>query len=127
MTVQASVTISGTVSGLSTGSKTIGPIIVPVPGSPTDATSGQITTLQLASGDNTILIPSTSTQVAIIVFSSQSATTKKLKGVGGDTGIVLDSNGANLLTFVGGGSSPASFVINSSAADTGFTTEITFI
>src|SRR5215471_9226812 len=113
MAVQESVTVYGTVTGLANGQKVIGPITLPSPGSPTDATSGQTTTLTLASGDNTITVPSTNCTAAIITFGSGSTTVKKIKGAGGDTGITVNPTGTLVLSFTGGGASPASFIINS--------------
>lgn len=127
MAVQESVVVYGTITGLSTGSRYIGPITLPAPASPNDATSGQTTTVILASGDNTITIPSNNCTAAIITFGSTSATTKKIKGAGGDTGITVNPTGTLVLSFPGAGTTAASFIINSSATDTGITTEIQFL
>ena len=77
----------------------------------------------LLSGDNTILTPALA-KGAIIVFAPTSITVKKLKGVGGDTGIIVGKNSWCVLTF----DTPniVSFIINSSALDTGLYTNIIF-
>jgi len=127
MAISSSVQIYGVVSGLQNGTKQVGPITIPFPASPTDLTSGQTLSLQLANGANTITIPSTSCTAAIITFASGSSVTKTLKGASGDTGILLNPKGTTVLTFPGGGSTPANFVITASGADTGFYTEIIFL
>lgn len=119
MPATGSVSISGSVTGLPTGSKTVGPITIS-----SAAAVGQQTDLVLASGDNTITVPSTAT-AAIVVFASASTTTKKIKGVAGDTGITLAKTGKFVLQF--DTTPPASFIINSSVADTGNTTSILFV
>lgn len=76
----------------------------------------------LANGDNTINIPPLA-YGCVIIFDSTSTTDKTLKGVGGDTGIVLKATGWIVITFK---SASGSFIINSSAADTGKRTTIIF-
>jgi hypothetical protein len=127
MAVAETVTIYGTVTGLQSGGKQVGPYAVPSPANPTDLTSGQTTTLTLANGDNTITIPSTNCTAAIISFAPTSLTTKKLKNVAGDSGITVNPVGVCMLSFPGGGTTAASFIINSSAVDTGLATEILFL
>lgn len=77
----------------------------------------------LSNGFNTITVPSGARGV-LIEFADGSTVTKTLKGITGDTGILLDPTGWNVLRF--GSSPPASFGITTSAADTGYTTYITF-
>lgn len=77
----------------------------------------------LGNGFNEIAIPSGS-RGCLIGFDDGSTVTKTLKGVTGDTGILLDPIGWNVLHF--GSPPPASFGITTSAADTGHTTYITF-
>lgn len=120
MAATGTVSISGSVTGLSTGSKTIGPLTIT-----SSAAVGQQTDVTLASGDNTITVPSTST-AAIIVFDATSTTTKKIKGAGGDTGITVTKTGKFVLHF-DTAAVPASFIINSSVADTGKTTSVLFV
>lgn len=120
MSATGTVTISGTIVGLPGGSKTIGPLDITL-----TAASGNTQDLVLASGANTITLPTAVTPTGcIIVFAAASTCTKTLKGVTGDTGVALKKTGVNLLTF--DASPPASFVITAGAADTGNVTSIIF-
>lgn len=76
------------------------------------------TEVALASGDNTITIPGTIgvARGVIIIPDPLSAVTKKLKGAGGDTGIIISKIFPTMLTF--DDTPPASFILNSSAAET---------
>lgn len=131
MAVSVNVTVYGLIAGLLSGQKIVGPYTVltypNAPNAPTDLSSGTTVTQVLANGDNTIAIPSAYCVAAIISFAPGSTTTKKLKGSGADTGITLNPNGVNLISFPGSNTTAASFIINSSAVDTGFATEILFI
>jgi len=92
----------------------------------TSATAiGAVTDVVLAAGDNTITVPS-GASAAIIQFGAGSTSVKKLKGAGADTGITVTKIGTCVLHFDAAGA-PANFIINSSALDTGITTEITFV
>ncbi len=119
MPAAGTVSITGTITDLPTGDKAVGPVTIT--SAAAVAAESQVI---LSSGANTILIPATAT-VCIVVFDSTSATTKTLKGVTGDTGIVMKPAGAILLSFAA--VPPASFVINSSALDTGLYTTFLFI
>lgn len=77
----------------------------------------------LANGFQAIAIPAGS-RGALIVFADGSTVTKTLKGVTGDTGILLDPTGWHVLRFAA--TPPASFGITCSGADTGYTTYIYF-
>lgn len=124
MAIATSITLYGSITGLQVSSLSqVGPLSLP--GANSDAANGMLT-LTLQNGDNTIPIPSTNTLYALVTFAPTSATTKKIKGAGGDTGITVHPVNPYLLSFAGGGASPASFIINSSALDTGLTTEIRF-
>ena len=79
--------------------------------------------LSLANGDNSITIPALAIG-CIILFNSASTTVKKIKGAGADTGIALSKTSWLVLSFTAG--AMGSFIINSSAADTGLYTEIVF-
>lgn len=69
----------------------------------------------LISGDNTIVVP-TNSKGCIVVPDATSTTIKKLKGVAGDTGIIVSKILPNLISF---DTTPInSFIINSSALDT---------
>lgn len=85
---------------------------------PTGTPAYSVTRIALASGNNTISIPS-SVNWCLITFDPACATTRILKGVNGDTGITLSivSPGIVLLPVTAGGT----FVINSSALDPTFT------
>lgn len=118
MAAAASISISGTITDLPGGDKTIGPITV------TSAAAVSVETQTvLASGLNTITVPTTATGV-IVVFDSTSTVTKTIKGVTGDTGVLVLKTGFFMLTF--DATPPASFVITASGADTGKTTTIIF-
>jgi hypothetical protein len=77
----------------------------------------------LANGDNTIVVPALA-DGCIIIFDPTSVVTKKIKGVGGDTGIVVSKDKWMVLTF--DATPPTNFIINCSAADTGKYTTIIF-
>ena len=115
-----SVTVDGSVTGQLTGTRTIGPLTLT-----SSAAQAQTTQVVLASGANTITVPSTSCVCAVIAFAAASTVTKILKGVTGDTGVAISTTGFVVLTWVSG-SAPASFVITCSGADTGNTTEIAY-
>ncbi|MGZ4518845.1 MAG: hypothetical protein ACXVGB_00305 [Mycobacteriaceae bacterium] len=117
MAATASISISGSITGLPDGDKTVGPVAIS-----SAAAVGDSESIILANGDNTVTPPARATG-CIIVFDPTSTTTKTLKGVGGDTGVPLKKTGANLLTFE---LAHGAFIINSSAADTGLYTTITF-
>lgn len=118
MAISATVQLRGFFSGLGIGSRSISPTDL------TDTTSpAQVTQITLASGDNTIAVPSTA-DGCIIIFDSSSTTVKTLKGAAGDTGIVLSKTKWNVITF--DTTPPANIIINSGAADTSKVTEITF-
>lgn len=92
----------------------------------TSATAiGAVTDVILAAGDNTITVPAGAT-AAIIQFGAGSTQVKKLKGIAGDTGIIVTKIGTCVLHFDAAGA-PANFIINSAALDAGITTEITFV
>jgi hypothetical protein len=114
----ASIAITGEVTDLPSGSKTIGPIT-----QTSAAAVGDQTVVELASGFNEITVPADASGV-IITFDSTSAVTKTLKGVTGDTGIALDPNGTTYLTFPG--TPPASFGVTAGSADTGLFTTFLF-
>lgn len=121
MAASGQITIQGVISGLLTGSKTIGPIVM------SDANASPTTQeIVLASGFNTISVPTaTSCSGVLVVFAAASTGTKTLKGVTGDTGIVLNPSGANFISF-NVAAPPASFGITLTAADTANVTEILF-
>lgn len=120
MAASGQIVISGAVTGLLTGSKQIGPVVIS-----DSAASPSTTEVVLASGFNTISIPTTTTvSAALVIFAAASTGTKTLKGVTGDTGIALLPNGVNVINLA---TSATSFGITTSAADTANITEILFI
>jgi hypothetical protein len=74
-------------------------------------------------GDNTVSLP-LKTKAVLINFDPTSVTTKKLKGVNGDTGITLGTIGWVFFPIVIGSSS--FFVINCSATEADKNTEVVF-
>lgn len=119
MSTRSVVQLRGFFEDIPSGSKSIGPADLQN-NTPTVAE----TIVTLASGDNTITVPVSTTLGAIIIFDSTSTTAKKIKGVGGDTGITVTKTKWFVLTF--DSPAPANFIINSSAADTGLYTKIIF-
>ena len=119
MAATGTITISGSVTTLPGGSKTLGPLTI----SAAAAVSVE-TQVVLASGANTITVPTTAT-AAIIVFDSTSTVTKTLKGVTGDTGIAVTKVGVVVLQFHT--TPPADFCITAGGADTAKTTTIIFV
>lgn len=103
-------TISGsqTLDPSAPSGRQLGPYTITL--SATDQTSD----VTLASGANTIPVPSTAVGV-IIIPPAAGAEVLTLKGVTGDTGLVISSTAPTLLSFTSG-SAPANIVVNSSAA-----------
>lgn len=118
MATRSLMMLRGLIEGLPGGSKNI------VPADMTNLTppSWELQSV-LANGANTVLVPANA-DGCVIIFDPTSTTVKTLKGVAGDTGIVLAKNKWNVITF---DTTPVvSFVINSTGADTGKTTTIVF-
>lgn len=121
MTATANVSITGTISGLPTGSRTIGPINVA-----SAAASGAVTEIVLQSGANTITLPTLPAPTGCVIqLPSTNTAVVTLKGVTGDTGIAIGKTGSTLLTW-DPTALPTSFVLNSASTQTGLVTEITF-
>lgn len=119
MTITAAVNIKGYIQALGAGRVEIDSIVFD------EATAIPTkVVLELASGANTISC-SSSCRGVIITNNPASTRTKTLKGVAGDTGIVIASSGFGG-TFVLLLDAVSSFVINSSGADTGILTEFQF-
>src|SRR5262245_6382769 len=68
----------------------------------------------LAAGDNTLSFPAGTTLIVLVPPTTNTAVLKS-KGVGGDTGWVLQSTQPTVFTFTAGGSA----IINASAQVTG--------
>jgi len=77
------------------------------------AAVGQLQTISLANGDNTLTIPAVTTLIGIKPPVTN-ANTLKLKGAGGDTGFTLQPNLPFLLTYFGG-----NVIINSAGSTAG--------
>ena len=117
----ASVNITGAFSGLSTGSRQIGPLTINAA-----TANGQVTEVVLASGANTITVPATpATSGCIIVLPSTNTAVVTLKGVSGDTGIAIGKTTTTVLNW-DSTAAPSSFVLNSASTQTGLVTEILF-
>lgn len=125
MAVTSKADFRGLITGLASGRKKIGPLVR------TDAAGATHTEqITLANGFNQIDIP-TNASAVLVIFDPTSTVTKTLKGVTGDTGIVLDPGtaaaGTNWLFLpFDPASPPTSFGITTSGADTGKVTEIVF-
>lgn len=111
------VTVAGNVMGSPTGARSFGPLTITAL-SAVDQTS----VLSLSSGNNTVTVPSGATAAVIVgpngtipTPNPLSSATLTVKGVGGDTGIVVSSKWPTLLTF---DTTPATFVINASGSCT---------
>lgn len=113
MAVGGSVTISGTITGLPIGSKVVGPYQI----APTGLVD-QVTDITLVSGDNTITVPATATG-CVIIPPPVNTVVLKIKGVGGDTGIVISKINPFILCF--DTVPPASFIINAASLTAGNT------
>lgn len=118
MALRSLIQLRGLLEGLPTGSVNISPTDIQNTTPPDYAVQSV-----LANGDNTVLVPATA-YGCVIIFDPTSTTVKTLKGVGGDTGIVLAKTKWNVLTF--DTVPPVSFIINSSAVDTGKKTVVLF-
>lgn len=113
------VSVRGFISGLPSGSRSLVSREIENASCP-----GQVESIILTTGDNTIDVPTTS-KGCIITFAEGSTSTKKLKGAGGDTGIELNQAGVNMLQFPP--TPPTVIIINSSTIDTGNRTLIEFL
>jgi len=121
MAAQASVTISGQITGTPVGSQTIGPLTAT-----SAAACGQIQELVLQSGANTITVPSTPAPTGVVIqLPSTNTAVTTLKGVTGDTGVALGKTGFFMLCF-DPTAVPASFVLTSASTQTGLFTYIQF-
>lgn len=105
MTVNAALRIEGSVIGMAGGAEGISLSVFIA------SAIGQRQLITLASGANTITVPTGSTMV-IIVPPTTNTQTMTLKGVTGDTGIALDVAKPFVLSLAAG---VASFVITAGA------------
>lgn len=119
MAATSLIEIRGQIIGLGVGTRNISISLPQNANAPS-----QVTQVFLVSGDNTITVP-TNARGCIIQFHPTSTVNKTLKGAGADTGIPLETiSGTHLLHFRS--TPPASFIINSAAAEPNIPTEITF-
>jgi hypothetical protein len=109
-------TIGGTQTGAPEGNRTISTTL-------TMGVCGVMTEVTLASGANTITVP-TNAAGCVIIPPSGNTQTLTLKGVTGDTGIALSKTNPFMLAF--DSTPPASFVITAGALTTGITAIIFF-
>ena len=116
MAATGTITIIGSVTGLASGTKTISGTIS------SSAAVGTISDTVLASGANTITVPSGATAV-VIQPPSGNTILVTFKGVSGDTGVALHKTQPSVIAL---DSSVTSFVLT---AASGFSsaTEISFV
>ena len=108
-------TLTGNTNNQPSGSRNLGPLTIAL-----SAAVDTVTTTTLASGANTITVPAGAT-VAVILGPNSSnpqpnpnwGGTLTVKGVTGDTGIVVSAKYPTMLTF---DTAPANFVITASIA-----------
>ncbi len=121
MAAQASVTLSGQITGTPVGNQVIGPLTAV-----SAAACGQVQELVLQSGANTITVPATpAPNGVIIVLPSANTAVTTLKGLTGDTGIAIGKTGWAVLPF-DPLAVPASFVLSSASTQTGLFCYIQF-
>jgi hypothetical protein len=112
-----SVTLQGLLTGTTAGTQYIGPYTL----TPNAAGNFAVTELTLASGANTIAVP-TWAEFCVIVPPPTNAVALTLKGVTGDTGIPLSLTVPSELAFPA--TPPASFVVTAASLTTAPTTFI---
>lgn len=121
MAAAGTITLNGVVTGLPNGSVVLGPLTLT-----SAAANGQVQIIALASGANTITIPTAPTPTGVlVVLPSNNSVVTTIKGVTGDTGIAISKTGWFFLPF--DTSPPASFVITSASAQTSKYTYIYFV
>lgn len=121
MAANATVTIGGQITSTPTGTTQIGPITIT-----SAAANGQRTQVSLASGANTITVPTSPAPTGCIIqLPTSNNVVTTLKGITGDTGIAIGKTGFMMLCF-DPAAVPASFVLTSASAQTGLITEILF-
>jgi hypothetical protein len=105
-------TLAANVSGGPDGGRTFGPVTIT-----SQASVAAVTTVALVVGDNTITVPTGATvcvlyppNASIPIPNPSFGGTLKLKGAGGDTGIVIS---AKWVTELAWDSPPGSFIVNS--------------
>lgn len=104
------ITVSGSITSLPQGAWTVGPFTI------TPNTSGNYvqTEITLASGNNTITVPSWTVFMAIVPPSSNTQTLT-LKGITGDTGFQIAETVPTFLSFQAS-AAPSTLVITAGGA-----------
>lgn len=121
MTATASVSIAGAVQGTALGNRVIGPVSI----SSSNA-SPIVQTIVLQSGANTITPPtSPAPSGCIIQLPSDNTAAVTLKGVTGDTGVLIGKTSTVVLNWESS-SIPSSFCLSSAATQTGKVTQIDY-
>jgi len=113
----STVNITGSITSSPSGSRSINLVIS------NSTPPAAETELVLASGDNTIDVPTLS-DGCIIIPDSTSTVAKVLKGDTGDTGVGISPTKPTLLTWPD--TPPSDFIITTDGADTGKYTRILF-
>jgi len=109
----ANVVVTGSIIGLGTGSRQIGPLTI------NNATAcGNVQEVQVLTTGTTVTLPTVGNAPVGVIIDLPSGNTHDitLKGVGGDTGIDIGQTGTVLLSWVGAAAAPASFVLTSATA-----------
>jgi hypothetical protein len=121
MAAQASVSLTGTITGTPVGNQVIGPLTAT-----SAAACGQIQELVLQSGANTITCPTTPAPSGVIIkLPDANTAVTTLKGITGDTGYAMGKTGWACLPM-DPAAPVASFVLNSASTQTGLFTYISF-
>ena len=121
MAASATITVQGQITGLPTGTKSLGPLVIS-----SAAACGQTTEVVLQSGANTITLPTIPAPTGCLIqLPPTNTAVVTLKGVTGDTGIAIGKTGQTLLTW-DPTALPTSFVLTSASTQTGLATEISF-
>ena len=108
MAANCTVNLTGSIAGLTGGSRVIGPLTFV-----SAAANGQTLETTLANGDNTIAIPTApATTGCIIVLPPANAFATKIKGNAADTGLNIGATGWVVLTWTSG-TPPAAIILNS--------------
>ena len=113
-----SVTIAGQLTATPAGTVSVGPYNL----APTSTNNYQSTAVTLASGANTITVPSWATAI-LIEPSTANVVALTLKGVTGDTGVALGLTAPSLCSFP---ASPPATVVLTAASIFTTNTQITF-
>ena len=122
MAASGTLSVGGSISDMPTGSRQVGPITMT-----SAAASGVVIHVVLQSGANTITLPTAiAPTMAVIKLPATNTALTTLKGVTGDTGIVIGKTGFAVIPF-NAASPPTDFCLTSAATQTGLVTEITFI